>query len=124
MRRRWQAKLREVKAELRRRLHSPIPEQGAYVRAVVLGHVRYYGVPRNGHAVSAFRMGVGRLWWRSLRRRSQRHRLPWSRMQRHVQRWLPPARICHPYPSQRLGVRPKVGAGCGNSARPDLWRGS
>lgn len=124
MRKRWQAKLREVKAELRRRMHSPLREQGAYVRAVVLGHVRYFGVPRNGPALSAFRMAVGRLWWRVLRRRSQRHRLAWQRMQPHVQHWLPPARICHPYPQQRFGVRPKVGAGCGSSARPDLWRGS
>ena len=45
MRTRWQAKLRAVKTELRRRLHQPVPEQGAYLRAVVLGHVRYYGVP-------------------------------------------------------------------------------
>ena len=28
MRRRWQAKLREVKTELRRRMHLPVPEQG------------------------------------------------------------------------------------------------
>ena len=40
-----QAKLRAVKAELRQRLHSPLPEQGAYLRSVILGHTRYYGVP-------------------------------------------------------------------------------
>ena len=45
MRTRWQAKLHAVKAELRQRLHQPVPEQGAYLRAVVLGHNRYYGVP-------------------------------------------------------------------------------
>jgi RNA-directed DNA polymerase len=123
MRKRWQAKLRELKAELRRRMHSPIREQGAYARSVVLGHVRYFGVPRNGPAISAFRLAVGRLWWRVLRRRSQAHRLPWRRMQRRVLSWLPPARTCHPYPLVRLGVLPEVGAGCGSSARPDLWRG-
>jgi len=42
MRRRWQAKLREVKAELRRRLHRPIPVQGASLRSVAVGHTRYY----------------------------------------------------------------------------------
>jgi RNA-directed DNA polymerase len=123
MRKRWQAKLRAVKAELRRRMHSPIQEQGAYVRSVVLGHVRYFGVPGNGPALRAFRLAIGRLWWRALRRRSQRHRLPWRRMRRRVLRWLPPARICHPYPHVRFGVSPEVGAGCGSSARPDLWRG-
>ena len=45
MRVRWRAKLEAVKAELRRRLHDPIPEQGAYLRSVVMGHVRYCGVP-------------------------------------------------------------------------------
>jgi len=104
MRKRWQAKLKEVKTELQRRMHLPVREQGAYVRAVVLGHVRYYGVPRNGAAIGAFRHAVGRLWWRALRRRSQRRPLSWQRMGRYLAHWLPPARICHPYPFARLGV--------------------
>jgi RNA-directed DNA polymerase len=104
MRQRWQAKLRAVKAELRQRLHSPVPEQGAYVRSVILGHTRYYGVPMNGPALGAFRKAVGRLWWTALRRRSQGNHLPWNRMARLVARWLPSARICHPYPLVRLGV--------------------
>jgi len=101
MRQRCQAKLKDVKRELRQRMHQSIPEQGAYVRAVVLGHARYYGVPMNGPAITAFRVAVGWLWCRTLRRRSQRHRLPWSRMQRYLTRWLPPATICHPYPGHR-----------------------
>jgi group II intron reverse transcriptase/maturase len=104
MRKRLQAKLKAVKVELRRRMHESIPEQGAYLRAVVAGHVRYYGVPLNGRAIGVFRRAVARLWWRTLRRRSHKHRLPWARMKRHVDRWLPPARICHPYPLARLGV--------------------
>jgi len=102
MRKRWQAKLREVKAELRRRMHQPIPEQGAYVRAVVRGHVQYFGVPNNGPAIGAFRRAVGRLWRRSLKRRSQNGRITWDRMERHIARWLPLARICHPTPFVRL----------------------
>jgi group II intron reverse transcriptase/maturase len=104
MRKRWQAKLREVKAELKRRMHEPIREQGAYLRSVVLGHVRYFGVPMNGPAICAFRLAIGRVWWLVLRRRSQGNHLPWRRMKRHIDRWLPPARICHPYPLVRLGV--------------------
>jgi group II intron reverse transcriptase/maturase len=104
MRKRWQAKLKAVKAELRARLHDPIPEVGRYLRAVVLGHVRYYGVPMNSYAIGAFRFAVGRVWWAVLRRRSQGNHLPWSRMRLLLDTWLPPARICHPYPIQRLGV--------------------
>ena len=104
IRTRLQAKLREVKAELRRRMHRPIREQGAWLRSVVSGHVRYYGVPMNGPALRTFRYQVGWLWYRTLRRRGQRHPLPWARMLRHIDRWLPPARVCHPYPLRRLGV--------------------
>jgi group II intron reverse transcriptase/maturase len=104
MRKRWQAKLREVKAELKRRLHEPIQALGAYLRSVLNGHVRYFGVPMNGPAICAFRLALGRVWWLVLRRRSQGNHLPWRRMKRHIDRWLPPARICHPYPLVRLGV--------------------
>ena len=81
MRKRWQAKLRAVKAERKHRMHDPIPIVGAYLRAVVSGHVRYYGVPVNGPAIGAFRRELGRLWWQVLRRRSQGNHLPWRRMQ-------------------------------------------
>ena len=104
MRSRWQAKLKDVKVELRRRLHRPIPEQGIYLRAVVLGHFRYYGVPMNGPALSAFRASVGRLWRQVLCRRGGRHPMPWHRMYRHIDRWLPTVRIWHQYPLVRFGV--------------------
>jgi group II intron reverse transcriptase/maturase len=104
MRARRQAKVQAVKAVLRRRLHRPIPEQGSYLRAVVAGHFQYYGVPMNFPALQAFRRIVGRLWWRVLRRRGGRHPISWHRMYRLLDRWLPPARICHPYPLVRLGV--------------------
>ena len=104
LRKRVQAKLREVKTELRRRMHHPIREQGAWLRSVVGGHVRYYGVPMNTPALRTFRSQVGRFWFRALRRRGQRHPLTWARMQRHIDHWLPPARVCHPYPLRRLGV--------------------
>ena len=104
IRKRLQAKLGEVKAELRRRMHDPIPAVGEWLRSVVGGHIRYYGVPMNGPALALFRFQVGRLWHRALSRRSQNGRVLWDRMRRLIDRWLPPARICHPYPLRRLGV--------------------
>jgi RNA-directed DNA polymerase len=104
IRKRLQAKLSEVKAELRRRLHDPIPVVGAWLRQVVSGHVRYYGVPMNGPAIGMFRFRVGWLWHRALARRSHTGHVAWERMRRLIERWLPPARICHPYPLRRLGV--------------------
>src|ERR1700693_2443069 len=64
IRKRLQTKLNEVKAELRRRMHEPIPEQGKWLRAVVGGHFRYYGVPMNQPALTIFRFRVGWLWHR------------------------------------------------------------
>jgi RNA-directed DNA polymerase len=104
IRKRLQAKLNEVKAELRRRMHDPVPEVGRWLRSVVGGHVRYFGVPMNSPALHRFRFQVGRLWHRALSRRSQNGRVLWDRMRRIIHRWLPPARVCHPYPLRRLGV--------------------
>jgi RNA-directed DNA polymerase len=104
IRKRLQAKLNAVKAELRRRMHDPIPEQGQWLKSVVGGHIRYYGVPMNSHALLVFRFRVGWLWQRALSRRSQNGRVRWDRMRRLIDRWLPPARVCHPYPLRRLGV--------------------
>ena len=101
---RKQTKLGEVKAELRRRVHDPIPEVGKWLGLVVGGHIRYYGVPMNLPALSLFRFQVGRLWHRALSQRSQNGRVLWDRMRRLIDRYLPPARICHPYPLRRLGV--------------------
>jgi RNA-directed DNA polymerase len=55
IRKRLQAKLNEVKAELQRRMHEPIPEVGKWLQAVVRGHIRYYGVPMNQPALYLFR---------------------------------------------------------------------
>ena len=99
MRQRLQAKLKAIKTVLWRRMHDTIPEAGAYLRTVIAGHMRYYGVPRNGPALTSFRSAVGWIWWRILRRRSQTSRLTWARMLRLIDRWFPPARICRPYPS-------------------------
>jgi len=104
IRKRLQAKLSEVKTELKRRMHEPIPEVGKWLRSVVGGHIRYYGVPMNGPALTTFRFQVGWLWHRALSRRSQNGRVLWDRMRRLIARWLPPARIYHPYPLHRLGV--------------------
>jgi len=103
-RQRWQAKLKTVRAELKRRLHDAVPEVGAYLRSVALGHYRYYGVPMNGPALGAFRQALARTWLWVLKRRSQTSRMPWSRFANYAKRWLPHPRICHPYPLQRLAV--------------------
>jgi len=102
---RMRAKLREVKDQLRRRMHLPIPEQGRWLGSVVRGHFAYYAVPGNDSAIFAFRGQVTWHWYRALRRRSQRTGLNWERMDRYATRWLPPARVAHPYPQVRFDAR-------------------
>ena len=102
---RMRAKLREVKAELMRRRHLPVPEQGQWLASVVRGHRAYYAVPGNIDAVHAFRTQATRHWYRALRRRSQRTRLDWKRTDRLATQWLPPARMMHPFPDERSDAR-------------------
>jgi RNA-directed DNA polymerase len=102
---RMRAKLREINVELKRRRHLPVPEQGAWLRSVVQGHLVYYAVPGNANTVAAFRTQVTRHWYKALRRRSQRTRLNWTRMNRLANKWLPPARVRHPFPEVRFAAR-------------------
>jgi RNA-directed DNA polymerase len=104
---RMRATLREIKDELRRRMHQPIPEQGQWLRQVVSGFFAYHAVPTNSAALSAFRYRVTDLWRRALQRRSQKAAaaVTWARMTRLANDWLPKPRILHPWPSQRFAVR-------------------
>ncbi|MGJ7558920.1 group II intron reverse transcriptase/maturase, partial [Variovorax sp. RB3P1] len=101
---RMRAKLREVKEELRSRMHHAIPEQGRWLRAVVTGFFAYHAVPTNARALGAFRHYVSDLWRRTLRRRSQKDHMTWQRMTKLADAWLPPPRILHPWPDQRFAV--------------------
>jgi RNA-directed DNA polymerase len=94
---RIRAKLMELKIELKRRLHHPVPVVGKWLRVVLLGHYRYYGMPGNSRKLESFHYHVSRLWYKVLQRRSQRHCLNWERMNRLIDRWLPRPRIYHPY---------------------------
>lgn len=110
MAQRLRSKLKEVKAELMRRRHRPITEQGIWLGQVVRGHYAYYAVPTNIHALKAFRTQALRHWRFALSRRSQRGRITWERMRRLSVQWLPPPRILHPWPKERFAVRTRGGS--------------
>ncbi len=98
------AKLKEVYAELRRRMHWKIPAVGQYLGSVLRGHYQYYGVPHNYRAIEAMRRAIEWLWHKVLRRRSDKDKTTWERIERLSSRWLPKPVIVHPYPDQRLRV--------------------
>ena len=102
---RMQAKLQEIKKELRQRMHQPIPEQGKWLKQVVTGFFAYHAVPTNFRALQAFRDHVKDLWRRSLKRRSQRDRTTWQRITKLVDDFLPQPRILHPWPRDRFVVK-------------------
>jgi group II intron reverse transcriptase/maturase len=101
---RMQAKLRELKAELSRRWHEPLVNQGRWLRQVVTGWFNYHAVPTNGPTLGLFRDRVTEAWMRALRRRSQKDRTTWQRMHKLAEQWLPRPRILHPWPSVRFAA--------------------
>jgi RNA-directed DNA polymerase len=102
---RMRAKLLEIKTRLRRLMHDTVTYVGEWLRAVVQGWFNYHAVPGNSPCLDTFRTQCGRLWLAVLRQRSQKgRRWTWKRMSRLLRRWLPSARILHPYPNQRLLV--------------------
>src|SRR5437773_1312796 len=104
IRKRMRAKLREVKQQLRERMHDPVPQTGQWLKSVVQGYFNYYAVPGNLTSLGVFRDRVLALWWRTIRRRSHKHRNSWTRILVLAQRWLPQPRALHPFPDARFAA--------------------
>jgi RNA-directed DNA polymerase len=102
---RVRAKLKEIKEELWRRMHQSIPEQGSWLAQVIRGYFAYHAVPTNFAALSKFRHQVVWLWFRTLRRRSQKDDTPWTRMERLAVDFLPKPKILHPWPAVRFAAK-------------------
>jgi len=104
IRKRMRAKLRKLKRELHRRMHDPIAQTGRWLQSVVQGYFNYYAVPGNLNSLAVFRERLLALWWRRLRRRSQKDRFSWNRTLTLGQRWLPEPHVLHPYPAVRFAA--------------------
>lgn len=102
IKKRMRKKLQEIKTELMRRRHEPVATLGKWLRSVVQGYFNYYAVPGNIFSLGEFRTEINRLWLKALKRRSQRFKLNWERFNKLVMRWIPRARILHPYPEERF----------------------
>lgn len=97
-------KLKEVRRALMKMRHVPVPAQGAWLRRVLQGYFAYHAVWTNLRLLRSFRTQVIRAWMHALRRRSQRHRMSWSRLGRLVKQWIPPVRAMHPWPEKRFAA--------------------
>lgn len=104
VKKRMRATLATIRETLMRRRHEPIPVVGRWLGRVVKGYFNYYAVPGNMCRLNSFRTEVSRAWRHALMRRSQRHKLQWSRFGRLVKKYLPPCRVVHPLPQERFYV--------------------
>lgn len=101
---RMTAKLRDIKIELHRRMHDPIPLVGEWLKRVVLGYYRYHAIPGNLNRLALFRHRLRRLWVQVIHRRSQRNRKNWQRLRPLLDRWIPQPHVLHPYPMERFAA--------------------
>lgn len=105
VKKRMRTTLKAIREQLRKKMHLPVPTVGKWLASVVQGYFNYFAVPGNAYRLTSFRSEVCRAWRRILQRRSQRHRLSWQRFNRLVDRYIPPYRNTHPYPSERFYVK-------------------
>jgi group II intron reverse transcriptase/maturase len=104
-RKKFLAALAAIREKLRKRLHAPLPQVGAWLGQVYQGWCQYYAVPGNYRSLNRFQKALQAMWLRGLRRRSQRGRtLTWNTFSRLCNRWLPNPTIRHPYPDDRFAV--------------------
>ena len=102
IKKRMRATLAAIRETLKRRRHEGVAVLGKWLNHVLRGYFNYYAVPGNLTRLDGFRAEVTRAWRQALMRRSQKHRLPWSRFKRLVRKYLPSVRLAHPYPTERF----------------------
>lgn len=107
---RLRATIAAIKVKLIQRRHWPIDAVGKWLGRVCRGWLNYHAIPGNLERMTQFLDEVKKLWLAQLRRRSQRHRMPWSRFVRIIRRYLPSPKVVHPFPSVRFDARLKAGA--------------
>jgi RNA-directed DNA polymerase len=102
---RMTAKLQEIAAKLRQRLHESIGDNLKWLQSVVRGYFQYHAIPGNWKRLKEFRKNVLWLWHRSLRRRSDRTRWTWDRFRKLLVDQIPEVRILHPFPNVRFDAK-------------------
>jgi hypothetical protein len=67
-------KLKALREGAWRHMHMALATQHKWLAAVLRGHYGYYGRPHNYPALNGFYQQTRRIWFRCLRRRSQKSR--------------------------------------------------
>ncbi len=102
---RMTAKLQDIQAQLRKRMHAGRTDTVEWLQQVVRGYFQFHAIPGNTPRLNIFRREVLRLWFRTLRRRSQRSRLTWEKFSERLASLLPPVQVLQPYPNVRFDAK-------------------
>jgi RNA-directed DNA polymerase len=102
---RMAAKLKDIRAKLRQRMHGRVAGTLEWLQQVVRGYFQYHAIPGNWSRMKAFHNDVQRMWFQTLRRRSQRSRLTWDRFRNGLGNMLPPVQVLQPYPDARFDAK-------------------
>jgi hypothetical protein len=102
---RMAAKLKDIRVKLRKRMHARMGGTVQWLQQVVRGYFQYHAIPGNWARLRAFRKEVLRIWYQTLRRRSQRSCLTWERFSARLAVLLPSVQILQPYPSVRFDAK-------------------
>ena len=90
---------------LRKRQHADVRATAKWLGRVLTGWLNYYAVPTSYRYLRRFVARLQRIWLRTLRRRSQKDRFPWPRLEALCTRAWPRVRIVHPWPNRRFAVK-------------------
>ena len=101
--------LKRIKEELRRRMHHSVRETGRWLGQVLNGWLNYFAVPTSFRTLQRFVHQLKRLWLSTLRRRSQKDRHSWDKLERIIATCWPKLKIRHPWPDRRFAVKSTQG---------------
>jgi len=103
IKKRFVKKYKEVKEELKERMHDDVKETGKWLNSVIRGFQNYYAVPGNMNLVKSFYDLTTKAWLCTLRRRSHKgQNFTWKRFAKLIRWLIPRVRSVHPFPGQRF----------------------
>ena len=85
-------------------MRQGVEETGRWLRHVLNGRLNYFAVPTSFPTLQYFVLQLKNLWLKILRRRSQKDRYDWAKLEHDIAPYWPKLVIRHPWPDQRFAV--------------------
>ena len=97
--------LKRIGEVLRRWINGKVKDVAQWLGSVVRGWLGYYAVPTSYKYLQKFIHRLKRKWLKVLRRRSQKDRFTWERLEKLAKAKWVPVKILHPWPNKRFAVK-------------------